>query len=165
MTNPFGRRSCCGRTLGTKRRLSFSVKCAADLLHLVRGGDGSGLLVDEALCASYPGAVEDIKQLISSKAVRSVRPQRDEKPRRKAEAIAEVADTFPLGEVLFSRFEADVEALKVDDDIREAFHATGRPAQGDVAARIAPKAEPAPTKRQRRAPQKPRKVQNVHMAT
>ncbi|CAE7611763.1 unnamed protein product [Symbiodinium natans] len=63
----------------------------------------------------------------------------------------------PLGDVLFSCFEPEVEALRVDDDLREAFHATRRPTQGDVAARITAKAE-APAKRARRAPQKPRKA-------
>eukprot|EP00913_Durusdinium_trenchii_P028254 g26485.t1 len=65
---------------------SFSVRSKADLLHLVHGGDGCGVLVDDALCASYAGAAEDVKQLISSKAVRSVRPQREEKLRRRKSA-------------------------------------------------------------------------------
>ncbi|CAL1170196.1 unnamed protein product, partial [Cladocopium goreaui] len=96
--------------VGAERLHTFSVRSKADVLHLVHGGDGCGLLVDDALCLSYAGAAEDIKQLISSKAVRSVRPQREEKLRRRKSAeVQPTEDTqYPMGEVLFSRFEPDV---------------------------------------------------------
>ncbi|CAK9022194.1 unnamed protein product [Durusdinium trenchii] len=142
---------------------SFSVRSKADLLHLVHGGDGCGVLVDDALCASYAGAAEDVKQLISSKAVRSVRPQREEKLRRRKSAEVLPEDTYPVGEVLFSRFEPEVEALKTDEDIRQAFHATARPAQGDVTVRLPAPVEGQEEQKGLKRQQKVRKVQNVHM--
>mmetsp|Transcript_38703 Transcript_38703/g.90874 ORF Transcript_38703/g.90874 Transcript_38703/m.90874 type:complete len:197 (-) Transcript_38703:36-626(-) len=154
-------------------RSPLSVKSSADLLHLLRAGDGSGIVVDEELAQCYPGVLDDIQSLVSSKAIRSVRPQKEEKSRRPtrrssasviATQAAATAERHLLGDVLFSCFEPEVEALQVDADLREAFHATRRPTQGDVAARIAVKAQEAPTKRARRASQKPRKVQNAHMS-
>eukprot|EP00439_Symbiodinium_sp_Y106_P059063 s1630_g8.t1 len=166
-----GGRCACEHT-DRNCRSPLSVKSSADLLHLLRAGDGSGIVVDEELAQCYPGVLDDIQSLVSSKAIRSVRPQKEEKSRRPtrrssasviATQAAATAERHLLGDVLFSCFEPEVEALQVDADLREAFHATRRPTQGDVAARIAVKAQEAPTKRARRASQKPRKVQNAHI--
>eukprot|EP00930_Biecheleria_cincta_P027398 TRINITY_DN19256_c0_g1_i1.p1 TRINITY_DN19256_c0_g1~~TRINITY_DN19256_c0_g1_i1.p1 ORF type:complete len:199 (+),score=51.64 TRINITY_DN19256_c0_g1_i1:27-599(+) len=151
-------------------RLNGSVRNSAELKQRLRAGEG-GMVVDSALAGSYPGVLEDIKLLISTRAVRHVRPlQEKSRAARKSSTVPEDGllltgpQEYPMGEVLFHRFEPEVEAIKVDDDIREAFHATDRLQQGSVAARLAPKSEAeGPRKRVRRAPQKPRKVQNDHM--
>eukprot|EP00931_Biecheleriopsis_adriatica_P051934 TRINITY_DN30166_c0_g1_i1.p1 TRINITY_DN30166_c0_g1~~TRINITY_DN30166_c0_g1_i1.p1 ORF type:complete len:199 (-),score=44.02 TRINITY_DN30166_c0_g1_i1:122-694(-) len=161
------------KDLEEQSRLHTTARSSEDLIHKLRLGEGSGLLVDEALARSWPRALSDIKQLISTSAVRHVQPQLEVAARtRGAKAAAEKAAAVaslehPLGLVLYPCFEPEVEALKVDADICEAFHAVSRPQQGSVGARIMPKQVEAegPKKRARRAPQKPRKVQNAHMSS
>ncbi|CAE8740552.1 unnamed protein product [Polarella glacialis] len=156
----------------SKLRRLGKIRNRSDLLNLIRGGEGSGVLVDDVLAQSYPDALQEIATLIRDGVVRHVQPVAEPATRSRrganaaqaaAAAAPSVPSEFPGGVVLFPRFEPEVEALKVDEDILQAFHSVGRLQQGDVGARIAPKQDVGPKKRQRRV-MAPRKVQNVHMA-
>mmetsp|Transcript_103206 Transcript_103206/g.291429 ORF Transcript_103206/g.291429 Transcript_103206/m.291429 type:complete len:191 (+) Transcript_103206:79-651(+) len=144
------------------------IQSREDILTLLGQGGGAGLVVDEAIVAAYPNAARDVMDLIQSGMVRHVKIDRrlstvsgnvgagKEKSTPEAEAV--------LGVVLFVRFEPEVEALRVEDDIREAYHAAPRPQAGDVRpVLLPPPPEPGPKKRARRASTSSKKTKNVHM--
>ncbi|OLP73826.1 hypothetical protein AK812_SmicGene46811 [Symbiodinium microadriaticum] len=65
-------------------------------------GDGSGIVVDEELAQCYPGVLDDIQILLSSKTIRCVRPQKEEKSRRptrrsSASSVNATATAEPCG--------------------------------------------------------------------
>lgn len=70
---------------------------------------------------------------------------------------------FPQGLVLFPRFEREAEAMRVDGDVRDAFHTVQPLHAGDSGAKVAPKQEAGPKQPTRRASNRKRKLQNTHM--
>eukprot|EP00933_Yihiella_yeosuensis_P034826 TRINITY_DN28302_c0_g1_i1.p1 TRINITY_DN28302_c0_g1~~TRINITY_DN28302_c0_g1_i1.p1 ORF type:complete len:200 (-),score=26.73 TRINITY_DN28302_c0_g1_i1:66-665(-) len=159
------------------KRASASIRDQNDLLNLVRGGEGCGILISRALSESYSTALQDIHKLLRTNSVRSVHAEpKEERYNRKwqrgrsssssalPDPPIEEPQEYPFGEVMFPRFEPEVEAILVDDDVRQAFHSTLPPQQGDVATRLAPqKQETGPKKKRTRTSKLPRKVSNVHM--
>merc|ERR1712232_1094762 len=90
----------------------------ADIMRLVHQGDGRGVVVDKALIEAYAGALQDIKSLISDGHVRHVTQQIEIQPRRDRGPLVQVErGEFPLGLVLYPRFEPQIEAKVADQDI------------------------------------------------
>lgn len=70
---------------------------------------------------------------------------------------------FPQNLTLFPRFEREAEVVRLDEDVREAFHAVPPVNAGDSGAKIARKQEAAPKQPVRRTSNRKRKFQNTHM--
>mmetsp|Transcript_45810 Transcript_45810/g.88141 ORF Transcript_45810/g.88141 Transcript_45810/m.88141 type:complete len:271 (-) Transcript_45810:174-986(-) len=58
-------------------------------------------------------------------------------------------DNFPIGNVLYARFEREVEVVQLDEDVRAAFHGVKAVHAGDSGAKVA-LAAPKPAKKVRR---------------
>uniref|UniRef100_A0A7S1A1X1 Uncharacterized protein n=1 Tax=Noctiluca scintillans TaxID=2966 RepID=A0A7S1A1X1_NOCSC len=144
-------------------RQAPKVRSRADLLELIGRGGGGGLVVDTALLDSYPEAKRDVEALVKDEKVRHVAQALDFFDGKGGSKRRRICAEFPMGIVLFQRLEPEIEALRPDEDIREAYHAAARLKKGDVRTRVvAPKAEAAKAKR---APsnRKIKKMQNEHM--
>mmetsp|Transcript_27720 Transcript_27720/g.75170 ORF Transcript_27720/g.75170 Transcript_27720/m.75170 type:complete len:285 (-) Transcript_27720:66-920(-) len=70
---------------------------------------------------------------------------------------------FPQNMALFPRLEREAELVRIDDDVREAFHAVPPVNPADLGIKITPKQEAAPKAQVRRTCNRKRKFQNTHM--
>eukprot|EP00927_Polykrikos_kofoidii_P048901 TRINITY_DN43070_c0_g1_i1.p1 TRINITY_DN43070_c0_g1~~TRINITY_DN43070_c0_g1_i1.p1 ORF type:complete len:192 (-),score=20.02 TRINITY_DN43070_c0_g1_i1:125-700(-) len=149
-------------------RPETAIRSRADLLTSLGQSGGGGLVLDQAILEAYPGATVDIEELVRSGTVRFVackgRHRGLRKGRGKGNPVVngEVSDL--LDGVIFAVFEPEVEALRVDGDVRDAYHAAPRPQAGDVRMVLGPVPEDNKAARKRQRRNVSRKiVQNSHM--
>lgn len=140
----------------TGYRPAGQLRSRADIVQSVHLSRGGGLLVDEDFIRCYPEARRDVESLINEGTVRHVR-------RLLEDTVVSRASDWPIGTVLYPRFDAEAEGMKVDLDICEAYHSIDPPQILDSGARIAPRLDEAPQKRPRRVSQRSSRVQNTHM--
>mmetsp|Transcript_9719 Transcript_9719/g.17090 ORF Transcript_9719/g.17090 Transcript_9719/m.17090 type:complete len:197 (+) Transcript_9719:103-693(+) len=133
------------------------VRNRMDILAMLSRSGDEGITVNEALLKAYEQARHDIEALVDSGLVRHI--QRIEDSPKEA-----VENDFPLGIRIFPLFEPDVEAIGVDNDIRELYHSMNRLEAGSVSARVLPQAKEESAKKTRttRSNHK-RAIQNRHM--
>jgi len=72
-------------------------------------------------------------------------------------------DNFPVGNVLFARFEPEAEVLKLDHDLRAAFHDVRAVHAGDSGATVAPMVPKPANKVRRTSTRKRKNFVNSHM--
>mmetsp|Transcript_40557 Transcript_40557/g.91043 ORF Transcript_40557/g.91043 Transcript_40557/m.91043 type:complete len:177 (+) Transcript_40557:32-562(+) len=139
-------------------RPAITICSGMQLLELVGQG---GLVVTDELLSAYPEVSFDIKHFIKQGKLRHIRPDEDV-PRRGSSQQTKTAAESLRGIVLFPRLEDEVEAIKVDEDLRAAYHSTPRPAVAE--SNMSLQRPEAPKKRARRTRlSKPPSMQNSHM--